>query len=103
MKKENPMLVNVHCLAHRLALCTSQAASDIVKLKNQQIVTDIYYYFSKSAKRSQGLKKIQEILESDVLKIKEVHSVRWFFFYNALYAIYHSWGALVTYFASHVK
>ena len=69
MKKENPMLVNVHCLAHRLALCTSQAASDIAKLKNyQQIITDIYYYFSKSAKSSQGLKKVQEVLESDVLE-----------------------------------
>lgn len=49
------------------------------------------------------MKKVQEVLESDVLKIKEVHSVRWFSFYNALYAIYHSWGALVTYFASHPK
>ena len=104
MKKENPMLVNVHCLAHQLALCRSQAASDIAKLKNyQQTITDIYCYFSKSAKRSQGLKKVQEVLESDVLKIKEVHSVRWFSFYNALYAIYHSWGALVTYFASHAE
>ena len=104
MKKGNPMLVNVHCLAHRLALCTRQAASNIAKLKNyQQIITDIYYYFSKSAKRSQGLKKVQEVLESDVLKIKEVHSVCWFSFYNALYAIYHSWGALVTYFPSHAE
>ena len=105
MKKENPMLVNVHCLAHRLALSTSQGASDIIaKLKNyQQTINDIYCYFSKFAKRSQGLKKVQEVLESDVLKIKEVHSVRWFSFYNALYAIYHSWGALVTYFASHAE
>ena len=96
IKKENPMLVNVHCLAHQLALCMSQAASDIAKLKNyQQIITDTYYYFRKSAKRSQGLKKVQEVLESDVLKIKEAHSVRWFSFYNALYAIYHSWVHLL--------
>lgn len=102
MKKENPMLVNVHCLAHRLALCTSQAATDIPALKGyQQIITDIYYYFSKSAKRTAGLKRVQEVLESDVLKVKEVHSVRWLSFYNALYAIYCSWGALVTYFATH--
>lgn len=102
MKKENPMLVNVHCLAHRLALCTSQAATDIPALKGyQQIITDIYYYFSKSAKCTAGLKRVQEVLESDVLKVKEVHSVRWLSFYNALYAIYCSWGALVTYFATH--
>ena len=47
MKKENPMIVNVHCLAHRLALCTSQAATDIPALKGyQQIITDIYHTFS---------------------------------------------------------
>ena len=32
MKNENPM----HCLAHRLALCTSQAATDIPALKGYQ-------------------------------------------------------------------
>ena len=43
MKNENPM----HCLAHRLALCTSQAATDIPALKGyQQIITDIYHTFS---------------------------------------------------------
>ena len=47
MKKENPMIVNVHCYAHRLALCTSQAATDIPALKGyQQIITDIYHTFS---------------------------------------------------------
>ena len=70
------MLVNVHCLAHRLALCMSQAASDTTIRRNyQQIITDIYYYFSKSGKRSQGLNKVQEVLESNNLKIKEFHSV----------------------------
>ena len=47
VKKENPMIVNVHCLAHRLVLCTSQAATDIPALKGyQQIITDIYHTFS---------------------------------------------------------
>ena len=60
MKNENPM----HCLAHRLALCTSQAATDIPALKGyQQIITDIYYYFSKSAKRTAGLKEYKTCLK----------------------------------------
>lgn len=47
MKKENLMIVNLHCLAHRLVLCTSQAATDIPALKGyQQIITDIYHTFS---------------------------------------------------------
>ena len=73
MKKGNPKLVNVQ----RLALCTSQAATDIAKPKNyQQTITNSYCYFGKSAKRSQGLKKVQEALERDVLKMKEVNSER---------------------------
>lgn len=79
MKKENPILIIVHCLAQRLTLCMSQAASDIAKLKNyQQIICDIYYYCSKSAKRSQGLKKVQEVLfnfekESSLITNKSDH------------------------------
>lgn len=72
MKKENPMIVNVHCLAHRLALSTSQAATDIPALKSYQlIITDIYYYFRKTAKHTAGIKRVQEVLESDVLKVKK--------------------------------
>ena len=65
------------------------------------MLTDLYYYFSKSAKCVAGLKAIQEILESPKLKIKEMHSVRWFAFYSALENVYRSWDAIVTYFANH--
>ena len=53
------------------------------------------------ASRVAGLKAIQEILDSPQLKIKEMHSVRWFAFYSALETVYRSWDALVTYFANH--
>jgi hypothetical protein len=36
LKALNPHLINIHCLAHRLALCTSQAASGMTHLKNYQ-------------------------------------------------------------------
>ena len=35
------------------------------------------------------------------MKIKEMHSVRWFAFYCAIETVYRSWDALVTYFANH--
>lgn len=38
------------------------------------------------------------MLNDKRLKIKEIHSVRWFAFYSALEAINHTWGSLVTYF-----
>ncbi len=47
--QSNPHMVNVHCAAHSLALCTSQAAEAIADLKeHQQILTDLFYYFRAS-------------------------------------------------------
>ena len=102
LKKENPFMINIHCMAHRLALCSSQAASNVKTMeKYRQLLTDLYYYFSKSSKRTAGLKAIQEVLQSPKLKMKEMHAVRWFAFYSALETVYRSWDALVTYFANH--
>lgn len=46
LRRTNPAMNNVHCIAHRLALCTSQAAekSPLMK-KHQQILCDLFYYF----------------------------------------------------------
>ena len=83
-------------------MCTSQAANQVEKMeKHKQLLTDLYYYFSKSAKRVAGQKAIQGILENPQLKITEKHSVRWFAFYSALETVYRSWDTLVTYFANH--
>lgn len=63
LKKENPFIINIHYMAHCLALCTSQAANKVEKMeKYRQLLTDLYYYLSKSAKRVAGLRAIQEIL-----------------------------------------
>lgn len=104
LKKGNPFLINIHCMAHCLALCTSHAANNVENMERyRQLLTDLHYYCSKSAKRAAGLKAIQEVLQSPQLKMKEMHAVRWFAFYNALETVYRSWDVLVTYFAIQKK
>ena len=77
MLRRNPHLVNVHCVAHRLDLCTSQAANKISALKDyQESITSLYYYFKNSPCRQEKLVSIQNILEASQLKFKVVHSVR---------------------------
>lgn len=101
LTKENPFMINIHCMAHRLALCSGQAASNVSTMeKYRQLLTDLYYYFSKSSKRNAGLKAIQEVLQSTKLKVKEMHAVRWFVFYSGLETVFRSWDALVTCFAN---
>ena len=74
--RENPLLVNVHCIAHRLALCTSQGTKEVPALQDfQKTQTTLFYYFKKSTNRAEALSKVQETLESPTLSMKEVHSV----------------------------
>jgi len=80
MKKHlNPLLQNVHCIAHHLALVTSQAAKEVLYLKKYHtILGNLFYYFRglHSAVRSAKLAKIQEILDSPTLTLKELHGLR---------------------------
>lgn len=95
LKRENPFLIQFHCVAHKLALCTSQAAEGVPLLtKYKDTMRSIYYYFKGSHCRSDKLKAIQEILDSPLLKVKEIHDVRWFAFYDSLRVIYQCLEAL---------
>ena len=94
--RHNPHIKNVHCIAHRLALCTSQAATNIPALKEyQDIMRNLFNYFKGSASRTQSLTQIQLILQDPQLKIKEIYEVRWLSFYGALETIYRSYGSLL--------
>lgn len=88
LMQKQPHLVHIHCMAHRLALCTSQAADTVPAIRNyQQWLTSVFYYFSKSSSREQELHRVQQILESPVLKYKEIHAVRWLSVYQAVDSI----------------
>lgn len=98
LKAQHPHIVQVHCMAHILALCTLQAARDIAALKKyQEWLTTLFYYLKASASREQELHKIQEIMEHPMLKYKEVHAVRWLSFYEALEAVFRTIDPLITY------
>ena len=74
----NPMLLNFHCIAHRLALVSSKAANEVPYLKEyQDILCSMFYFFKSSANRTGQLASVQTLLEEPNLKIKEVHEVRW--------------------------
>jgi hypothetical protein len=92
-------------MAHRLNLCSSKAAEEVAFLNEtfQNVLKELFRYFKKSSSRTAELKQIQNVLDSDEYSMKEVHEIRWMAFYSALYAVYHSWKALVCYFEKHKK
>ena len=101
LKAKSPHCINVHCMAHRFNLATSQASKDIPFIKQvESTLSDLYYHFggSKSGNRKCELAEIQKVLDDPVVKIKECHQIRWVAFYEAVKAVYLAWPSLMTYF-----
>ncbi len=100
----NQHLVHIHCMAHQLALVSSQSANGVSYLKTyQEFMTNLYYWFKHSANRIGALSHLQDVLDSPKIRIKEVHSVRWFSFYNALEAVHKCWQPLGMLFEQNVS
>ena len=101
LKELNPHMINIHCMAHRLALCTAQAADGIPALKRyQEFMTSLFYYFKSSADREKELHKVQALLDHPKLKYKEIHAVRWLSFYDGLETIFRTLDPLISYFTN---
>ena len=84
-------------MAHRLALCSSQAAVDIPGLKqHQEILTDLFF-FKASSKRAAEIKQVQEILQDPILTYKELCSVQWLSYFIALTVVFRTLNSLLTY------
>ena len=78
LKQLNNILIQVHCVAHRLNLAASEASKDIDYLERykEQIIS-IYKFYSNSSGRYDKLKEIQQLMHGKVKLAVEPSSVRW--------------------------
>ena len=78
LKMLHPQLLSIHCINHRLALGTSQAAAAVPYLfRFEEIVISIFKFYHYSATRQSGLAEIQSVLGDPQLKFKEPKAVCW--------------------------
>ena len=78
LKQLNNILIQVHCVAHRLNLAASQASKDIDYLERyREQINSIYKFYSNSSVRYDKLKEIQQLLHGKVKQVVEPSSVRW--------------------------
>ena len=97
LKRKNPFIVSIHCIAHRLALASGQAADAVPYVKKYQLyVNNIYRYFHYSPKHAAKLKEIQSILHSAERKFHQVFHTRWLSFEGSVDAIAASLDPLYT-------
>ncbi|XP_006824225.1 zinc finger protein 862-like [Saccoglossus kowalevskii] len=97
LKERNPILINVHCVAHRLALASSQAMDKIKYLHRiSTTLQQLYYFYQNSSVRMSGLKEIESVLNEPQIKLKEAKSVRWLSHQRAIDAIRKTLPAVIT-------
>ena len=70
LKQLNNILIQVHCVAHRLNL-----AASLEQYKER--LSSIYKFYSNSSKRYDKLKEIQQLMHGKVKQVVEPSSVRW--------------------------
>ena len=97
LREDSPFMLNVHCIAHRFALCTGEGASKVTLVRGfVDTLTSLYYFFEHSSLHCSKLQSVQEALKEPVLSVKEVHSVRWLAFFSALDSVFRCWVSIVT-------
>ncbi|XP_076113346.1 zinc finger protein 862-like [Mytilus galloprovincialis] len=97
LKESVPTLIANHCVAHRLALASSQAAAAVAYLKKfKAIVEQLYRFYQYSAVRMAALHHIQEILQEPVIKITEAKAVRWLSHDKAVQSIRRCFPSIIT-------
>ena len=98
-REHNPRLVQVHCVAHRIALAAGQACRDIPYFNEYQSTLKlIYRFYNNSAIRYNELRAMAAVLEDDNMRhltLKEPASFRWLSLDAAVTAILEVYPALV--------
>ena len=97
-KYHSKHLMQIHCVAHKLALAAGHACRDITLFNEyQHTLKMVYRYFSNSAVRYNELRAMVEIMENENIKyvtLKEPASFRWLSLEAAVRAIVDCYPAL---------
>ena len=102
LRNKVPYLLSFHCIAHRLALASAQAADAVPYLiKFQEIVNSVYKYFEYSPKNMAQLEEVQKLLKeandsSRTQRFQQVFGTRWLSFEGSLEALLANYSALLT-------
>lgn len=89
------------CICHSIHLCASEAAKTLPR-HCEDLLRNIYTYFSHSAKRKHNFKEAQLFLELKPHKILHACQTRWLSLHQAVTRILEQWEALKLYFTNNV-
>lgn len=87
------------CICHSIHLCASEAAKTLPR-QLEDLIRNIYSYFSHSAKRLNEFKDFQVFCQAKPHKLLHVSQTRWLSFHQAVARVLEQWRPLTVYFTS---
>ncbi|XP_063050080.1 uncharacterized protein C17orf113-like [Engraulis encrasicolus] len=97
LKKQSAFAVQVHCIAHRVALAASDASKAVQMVANyRRTVNSVYSFYKNSATRTNRLRELSATLsDEDMTSLKQQCAVRWLSLGKAVRAVQKNWPALI--------
>ena len=96
LEEISPSLINIHCVAHRLALAIGGAGNKVMKVKFVlEKLDSIYRYYEKSFVRTAGLRSVQEALGIQPVALSQAVVTRWLSYKAAVMSVRKCFPALV--------
>ena len=90
LKRHQPILLNIHCLCHKLALAAGESGKDVAFIfqKFKPTLTQLFYFYQNSSVRMSGLQAIEDLLNTPHLKVKRAADTRWLSHEGACQTLY---------------
>ncbi|KAM4590951.1 zinc finger protein 862-like [Odontesthes bonariensis] len=97
LKQESAFAVQVHCIAHRVALAASDASKAVQMVAHyKRTVNSVYSFYKHSATRTNRLRELSATLtDEDMTSLKQQCAVRWLSLGKAVSAVKKNWPALI--------
>ena len=97
-----PSIFILRCICHSAHLCASHACEKL-PCTAEDIIHDIYNYFSHSAKRQAEFKDFQYFAEVEPHRLLRPCQTRWLSLHACVHRLIEQWNALIHYFESVVN
>ncbi len=96
LRAHNPLMINIHCVVHRLALAAAQASESIPYLKKfKNTIHSLYLFYHNGSVRMSGLHAVQDVLGDPEINLKETKDVRWLSHNNAVQSLRRTLSSVV--------
>ena len=99
LRSKQPGLIALHCNCHIAALIANHACLVIPK-ELEELTTDVWYYFHKSAKRMREFARFQCFVEVKPHKLLKACQTRWLSLEACVNRLIEQYDALLSYFRS---